>query len=544
MSLDKFTTQAVKEYLQSIVFVDDQIYGVGLGQPTDAALALPGIENPFVGTQGQPQAIAPEAPPAYHPKNLLESFAREGMVCALYEPRADFDAGPESEIFKLCARADVVILDWDLYRRDGDNLLPLIENLVAESANTVPHHVRLCAIYTTKPNLRSVADAIFGHLQKASLKVEPEQALTLTAGATRIIVLGKPGVTGRTPESKANEVDEDQLASRIIGEFSKMHAGILPSFALHGLASVRRNSKRILDKFHGDMDGAFLLHRAALIQSAGEAAFEQLPDLVAEEALAVMIDERVPANVSAGIAAEEAGKLPLRNLEWAVFDGKNRDQQVAIARAYLASGMSAIKHEVSEKRKKHFDRGEQFKPLHDAMGCSDTRADQRLAALFNLRTNYVGKNRPELGFGAIVRRQVPTGAGAIQEYSLCLMPLCDGVRLPLTKRISFPFWRLVPSAQAGRGIVVQSAQQQFVNLFARGKPRDMLWLDSFQPETSGTVTADETNSAFSFTGEFGAIEWVAQLKPSHAQRVAHDIGQSFSRVGVVEAEWLRLMAGG
>ena len=37
------------------------------------------------------------------------------------------------------------------------------------------------------------------------------------------------------------------------------------------------------------------------------------------------------------------------------------------------------------------------------------------------------------------------------------------------------------------------------------------------------------------------LEWVAQLKPGLAQRVANDIGQSFSRVGVVEAEWLRLL---
>jgi hypothetical protein len=114
-----------------------------------------------------------------------------------------------------------------------------------------------------------------------------------------------------------------------------MHAGILPSFALHGLASLRRNSKRILDKFHGDMDGAFLLHRAALIETDGEAAFDQLPELLAEEALAVMIDEQVPATVSTGLAEEEAKKLPLNDLDWPPLDGKKRDQKLAIARLYL-----------------------------------------------------------------------------------------------------------------------------------------------------------------------------------------------------------------
>jgi hypothetical protein len=72
----------------------------------------------------------------------------------------------------------------------------------------------------------------------------------------------------------------------------------------------------------------------------------------------------------------------------------------------------------------------------------------------------------------------------------------------------------------------------------------MLWLDCFAPSDLGTVLADEEDSCFWFRGKIQKLEWVAQLKPAHAQRVAHDIGQSFSRVGVVEAEWLRLLAEG
>jgi hypothetical protein len=37
------------------------------------------------------------------------------------------------------------------------------------------------------------------------------------------------------------------------------------------------------------------------------------------------------------------------------------------------------------------------------------------------------------------------------------------------------------------------------------------------------------------------IEWVGQLKPLHAQRIAHDIALGLSRVGLLEAEWLRLL---
>jgi hypothetical protein len=547
MKLPDFTTQAVRDYLHSIVFVDDRIYGTGPGQPGEVLPAMMEFKSPFVSvSQGlAPVASVPDEPPAYHPRELLESFAREGMVCALYEPRPGFETGPQSELFRLCARADVVILDWDLYQEDGDNLLPLIQNLVSESQNSVPHHVRLCAIYTTKPNLTSVADSIYRRLTSASLRLVVEEPLTLKAGATRIIVLGKPGGVGRSAELKTLEVKEEDLASRIIDEFGKMHSGILPSFALHGLASLRRNSKRILDKFHADMDGPFLLHRAALIESDGEAAFEQLPYLLAEEALAVMMDEQVPAEVSMGLAAEEAGNLQFKDLDWPRLTGKSHERQEEIARLYLASGASAVWDELSDKAKRDLKRGGQFVPIHQAMGCAETHADKRLAALFNLRTRYLGKSLPELAFGAIVRRKAGGEASESHEYSICLMPSCDGIRLPQEKRANFPFWRLLRVAgPEGRGIVIQTEDENYVSLVSRGKPRDMLWLDSFMPEVSGTVIAENIDSTFWFTGADGVLEWVAQLKPAHAQRIAHDIGQSFSRVGVVEAEWLRLMTGG
>jgi hypothetical protein len=35
------------------------------------------------------------------------------------------------------------------------------------------------------------------------------------------------------------------------------------------------------------------------------------------------------------------------------------------------------------------------------------------------------------------------------------------------------------------------------------------------------------------------FEWVAELKPFHAQRMAEYVSREFSRVGLTESEWLR-----
>ena len=542
-TLTTFNREAAKRYLQSIVFVDDEIYTPETGEPVHITPDIAPLKSPFVGGVPEPDApklITPELNTPYHPRDLVESFAREGMVCALYEPRSGFQSGVSSEIFKLCERADVVILDWDLFFEDGKNILPLIANLIIQSQNSIPHHSRLCVIYTGKPDLHRVVNAMYEHLHTHSgIAVSVPGPFILTAGATRVAVWGKPKSVGRTAESQAMEVSENELAIRVIDEFAEMHKGLLASYALHGLASVRRNTKRILDKFNNGLDGVFLLHRAALL--ANEDAFEHIPELLAEEALAVMLDDQVTAEESGSIANEVASAINLRQLAWPGVSGWSLAQNQEVAKRFLGGGTAAIanEHEVKPISTK------QFKQFHDAMDCGQTQSEKQLAALFNVRTRYVQKNPPHLELGTIVRWRQNESVSS-SDYSLCLMPLCDSILRPYLagKSMVFPFWQLsiVNAGQKGIGFVVQTGEDTYEHLIVSGKPREKLWLDNFTPGNSGTVNAFKENSSFCFVGTARRLEWVAQLKPAHAQRIALFIGQSFSRVGVFEAEWIRLMS--
>lgn len=545
--LQTFTRNAAKRYLHNIVFVDDEIYAQFSGRPAEITSDIPLFKSPFAG--GRKQIVANTAEKEsvedkvpYHPKQLVESFAKEGMVCALYEPQEHFDTTTESELFKLCERADVVIFDWDLFNEDGQNILPLIKNLVDQSQNSIPHHSRLCVIYTTKPDLSRVASTIYDNIRTSGLDIEDVSNLTtLIAGAMRIIVLGKPNVPGRTEEIRALEVSEEHLADRVIDEFSRMHSGILPSYALYGMASVRRNSKKILDKFHSDLDGVFLLHRALVL--ANEDAFEHLPELIAEEVLSIISDDQLNPEQAALIAHDAAIALQLDNSALPNLGGKSSENE-ALIKAYLGGGEKAIAEKNSSiKWKKHPAK------IHASMGCATTYSDKKLAALFNLRTNYFEKKQPVLTFGTIVCWLEEGADKTESSYALCLMPVCDSIRLNSEEgqQTSFPFWTLKTSNNgvSSRGIVVPTRAGQYIELYASGKPRDMLWIEAFTPASSGTIVAAQDKEGFYFAGNSKQrLEWIAQLKPSHAQRVAHDIGHSFSRVGVLEAEWLRIMTEG
>lgn len=540
---NEFALEAARKYLQSIVFVDDEIY-----QPVSVsdspvevttAKAMQVFAKPIVPvekTDAKSSAVDseessdPQDGGHFHPKNLVESFAREGMVCALYEPKQDFSTASDSEIFKLCERADVVILDWEFYKNPGTKVLELLGGLVTEAQTAVPHHIRLCAIYTTTQNLQHIANEIYEHLVSRDLKVSTDGKYNLSAGSTRIIVLGKPSVGRPTEQIKAAEVAEEKLAQRIIEEFASMHEGILPSMALQGLASIRTNTKKILDKFRSDMDGAFLIHRGLILPD--DDAFEQIPELLVEEALAVVVDNSIGMERATNIAAQTIDAMGISS----VWNNKRGNPREAGKDAIelLKSGPRRVQSKV---KLTHVE----LDTLHTELDAVGSNAKERLAALYACRTQY-GNDR-SLGFGTIVRfASQADDRDAAKKYAICLMPLCDSVRLKKDEEYQFPFWTLkVDNCGApAKGIVVElPVQEGFIELFSMGKPRDQLWLETFVAGDSKKVVAEKTDNSFLFKGKTNDIEWVAQLKPSHAQRIAHDIAASFSRVGVLEAEWLR-----
>jgi hypothetical protein len=533
-----FARESARRYLQSVVFVDDEIY-LSPSEKVAAVQAIPSTMNVFRASpspaitkpsEAEPAVAAEAEKPPFHPKHLVESFAKERMVCALYEPAKGFTTGTDSEIFRLCERADIVILDWDLYNEDGRNILPLISGLVSQSQTTVPHHVRLCAIYTTKPDLIRVTNQVFEHLKSNNLSVEVKGDTALVAGASKIIALGKPTV-GRGADQKKAEVAEADLAQRIIDEFAAMHEGILPSMALHGMAAIRASSKKILDKFHQELDGAFLVHRGLLLPA--DDAFEQVPELLAEEALAVMIDHRLDPEKTKTLA-EDAIQSTDMKIAWETKEGKLEANAGQIARTILKEGPAAVKKDFDLEKKS----GWMIDALHTAMDGDKNSARKRLAALYNTRTQY--SDEKHLSFGTIVRKQTTDGP----SYSVCLMPLCDSVRLSNKdgKAYDFPFWKLRTSnsGASARGVVVELPEGGFVELFLMGKPRDQLWMEKFKAGTKGTVIAVSNEQKNILAGPAIELEWIAQLKPAHAQRIAQDIGNSFSRVGLIEAEWLRI----
>jgi len=541
-SFDQFVKDSARSYLQNVVYIDDRIYpDEDFKIDMDSVAGVPPVSGPFPSTEDMRNEETPamkdelagrkadDFEPKYaHPRQLMESFAEMGIVCALYEPAKDASVDENSTIFKLCQSADIVVLDWDLHVDGGRTVSLLIANLIKQSAADQPHHVRLCTIYTNEPDLLSTAEVLLSNLQSAECLETTcdEHKLQLVSGSTRISILGKPGVSRPDDIREKFDVPERELATRLLKDFSEMHSGLLSGLALKGLSSIRKNTKRLLDKFSGELDGAFILHRALVKKSEQQEALDKLPELLADELSAILEDSLFSDFETESVISDFIDLLELTDPGDGQFHKVTLQQQ-------LKSGLSASKED-------HFRRYAKI------VGNSDESSSNKLGLLFSNRTQYLS-GKPSLKFGTVVKHKKISDNNDNWEYSICLMPICDSrYRVKSEpdepKHMTFPFWNLHEQhIKTHLAALVIQDNHQIISLSVGGKIRDNLWLDDVKFGEDGWAKPAAGTFKYEVIGDINEIHWVAQLKPLHAQRIALHVGTEASRVGVTESEWLRLV---
>jgi len=567
-----FSFKTAESYLQNVLFIDDKIFDKGDPEapPTatipdeeldPSAIPLGGVEainsERVTNDECTPETKEAHFDPPFNEREIADGFSEFGILCGLLQPRKDEleGSGTDSRLVRLSERADVVILDWDLYNDGGEKVKRLLVDLVESSQNAVPHHSRLCVIYTNTPSLHSVMQSLSHKLEAAELEfIFDEEGLKIDAGSALILILGKPNTPNRSDEEiEKFEVSEAKLAHRVITEFASHHRGLLPGLTLTGLTALRRNSKRLLDRLTSKLDGAFLLHRA-LTLGADDDALSQFPELLSEEILAVLEDEQYELSSLKGIADIHIDELQL-NLDedkWKDGNGQSYDIEPTLRKA-LKAGRSEWKKlggqcfTLKELRKQGDPRELKPKLLKD-LGESVAGSLQdceRMVEVFSHRTQYLSNYR-KLHFGTIIRHRA-ANTEEPWRFSVCLMPVCDCQRLGHGSNVQFPFWRLRNNVFCGQpekrfGTSVTDPDAVSHSLAAGGKIRDMLWIQEFEAGSEGCVMADLATNSFKFSDptDTNEIEWVAELKPLHAQRIAAEVGAKASRVGLVESEWLRL----
>jgi hypothetical protein len=466
-----------------------------------------------------------------HVKEMADRFADLELTCGVLKPSQGQAPDEVTERIARAARGvDIVVLDWMLDEKSGFTAEEAVKRVVAQDR----YGRRLLAIYTTQRDLGAISDKLAAAIEQAK-QVEGDD-LALDVGGTRIVIFHKGGPD--LPEDyKRYARPEDVLPGELVGIFVELSAGLVPAIALNALAATRENTHRLLRRLGSGLDLGYMGHLLRLeYREDGE---QHLLDAVSGELRAVIEDDDSTRTMASdGFDAWlshhddqlRASADALKGIGAAVAD---HDEWAQWKKDHKAEGLGKLSEE---------DVTELLVPEDEAAAAR--RSDARFAQLMAMRRPYA-RPRPGLHLGTIVReREHP------DHYWLCIQPLCDSVRLDADRPTKFLMLPLEAvdhaSKKANANFVVDGPDGEPLHLWSWDSSSD-LEIMRLRPNHNDAVhfepAADDTDGAAGRTAsteEGLTLVWVAQLKPAHAARVAHEYGTKLSRVGLDESEWMRM----
>lgn len=578
-TFEQLSREVVRRFLHTVVVVDDKAFGARRTEPTSDVEPLPDLQTP--GEIQEPGAPEPgrgsgnesgssvgdvrvnkqESADAADPeeldaRSLIELFAREGLVCAVLEPRPGDDP-ILTPTLRAAKRADVVLLDWDLHKDNGEKATEIINAMLsADSEEPASGRLRLIVIYTGAPGLEQVTDSIRKALTES--KHEPTRdnfSLFGPKRSWRIVVLGKDTRQLRhDPTSKSQVCALEKLPERIRIEFATLTSGLISNVALESLATLRDNTHMLLGNLRSDMDPAYVAHRVML--GSPDDAVEYVAEIIVSE-IGTMIHGFELGHRSAGREALEAwirerGETVRSNLK-SLLGSKDVsvDQVVKLVHDGWAAwdGHGLTKQEFKDKGVVVHDRATEI--FSDATG-KGAATDDQFAIVTSFAKRYATAGTqpaPRLTLGTMLKekRDDKAKGAAPTPYLLCIQPRCDSVRVEKKGR-NFIFIPAKPSAEGRFDLVIRDPEDgSTVRIELRNKAK-YIQVIPFKPAKEDVIRAQRSgeDSTFVFEAPDGQsvrqFLWVGQLKEAQAQRIANQFAADLARVGLDEYEWLRRSA--
>ena len=470
---------------------------------------------------------------------LSRAFAQQGVVCGVLVP-APGELMTET-IVRAAARADVVILDWQLGGDGGKGALTILDKL-RDHDDQRGERIRLVVIYTGEPDLHDILQRVQSAMPEGT-EME-EDALRLRYRNCRVMLFAK-NQSLLSDDDRAFASEEGYLPTAVIRAWVEMDAGVLPSLALRSLTAVRENAHAVLAKFRRDLDPAFMTHRACL--PFPENAEQHVVDQIASELRAVMAEQMRTGST----AHSDTLEASVRKLWRTKKTLKVRDEEISyddVVKA-VVKGEVAVKAlwsdgELTVQRVRDLTRvltgGDVTKKAAKAL-------DLEFSWLMTARTVRGGEPRA-LHLGVVVEED-----GDVQHRAmlLCLMPLCDSVRLGKPTQFLFaPLEAPGPPAQKALDAVPRELRPQLVVRHNGTHNRRRVvtqvggWQQiEFTPNRDQMVVAEPEGKEFWFRtcskNSARRFRWLGELRMEWAQHFAHTLGARMTRVATKTPEWLR-----
>lgn len=537
ISFEEHSLKIAKDFLHTVVVVDDEAeYRDSTTDDPTTILQTPGKSD----TTSDDSEVLPVHRHPLNAKQLIDTFAELGMVCAILKPDKDEDFIEKTD--HASQRADIVVLDWRIGDDYGTTTTQTIEKII----QTDNGRLRLIVVYSGE-NL----DGIFDRLENIedSAKKERERK-KITFGNIQLILLAKELTEQNDfPDQTCNETE---LPTRITVEFRDFTMGLLANATLKSISLIRANAHTLLTHFRPDLDAAFLTHRA--LTAPPDEAEEHIAPLLLDEMHSILDSESLGNEVSTSIIEkwlkseskqyiQFRRRLKVQNSESDTIDKlielltkghESRYNTLNLNTQRPKGNWEKLIKKIKDPQK-IYELTELWKNTDE----HDSKIDKALAYQMISNRRYINP-APILKLGTIVKNKESS------EYYLCVQPLCDCVRVKNPRDFTLIQLKL-PNDNNPPEIIIKE-DEEYILLRINYRPHEaekIRFKGNNVTHTVLAVKAENNDYIFKSHGS-NNIEFlfVSELKNSIAQRILTKFGHVVSRHGLTESEWLRRSSGG
>ncbi len=519
----------VQKFLSGVVVIDDQI---NWDNSDELKTTLTAPDNNDLAPQSDNQmesTVARISSSGIKAQEIINSFSEKGIHCVVYPWQKNSKTLP-----KIAINTDIVIFDWTLNGKTK-TAEELIKNLMEESKNCF----RYIVIYTSE-NPSKVAETVKGMVIYNCTRCPENSSDDEQNNVIDYIYGNDSHVSYRVEIIKKG--NDSELCKKIIIGFSNFSTGFLRNAMLTSITSIRENTFKLLSLYPKDLDKAAISHFTSLQSSP--AMFNQ-----AEIAFHDYISGLISDNISDILLYSSALKTSLKKdtIVTALADEQGPvwfHDNINTSQKPEDIDINNIKYGLLIQSKNHSEFV--MKSMKSKNNFTNKKKciviENKILQLKKFSHNDCCRGRekfslPDKGnhplkFGTIVSH--------LDEYYLCLQPLCDSTRL--NEDTIFPFVKLKKAEeQKDYFSYVVKKDDNFIALKTEQKILQSLFSFTFSPnEKTEDVRTTENKKDHVFKNICGKdFFWISELKESYVQELAHNIATQGTRIGMNKFEWLR-----
>lgn len=557
----EYSRDIARDFLQSVMVVDDQAHFTGDEKTFTEAKTLTSPRSRNFSAQSKTTKtvtslkfekdtadFVDDPDHQLNAKKVIDKFADNGIACAILRP-SDGETELIEKVKALALKSDILVFDWVLKRGDaeGKTVIDIISNIVSNDLSK-ERRLRLIVVYTGQKKLKKIIKTLKAKITEIkndhslSIKIESPNDYTVKAHSIRICAFAKEGIKDKILESDQRIVTNENLAERLISEFTEMTAGLVSNAALKAFSVLRSETHRILSRFNIKLDPAFLAHRVMLKQP--NEAGRLLSMLIGSDLTSLLEEKEIGENtdtdenfdlLQAWLKFKEEEGVKIRE----GFENNNRipseKEILSLIRKGLSEASVAGQYGISHKKLHKANLTGRFSGVKTETP-SAKAAESEFAVLTTFKPDFKSQP-PQLVLGTVLKNERE------KTYWVCIQALCDCVRI--TGKRKFPLLPLLDVNDTDNFNFVIQESEELKKVKVDFRPYSLrsenFMADPNHQTIYGIKEFKSGNIKYKFiTTQRKKYVWVGELRFAHAQRIANQFAGQISRVGLDESEWQRL----